>query len=123
MFRVLSKVSTPLSRAVPKLQVNPLMNRFSTRVLSIRKPLFSQPLRRFTEEVGEGDREIGTVKWFDASKGYGFVYREDGKGELFVHFSAIQGDGYRCLEEGQRVEFTVAHGHKGQIADDVLVLL
>ena len=52
------------------------------------------------------ERIIGTVKWFNGSKGYGFIEREGGP-DVFVHFSAIQGDGYRNLEEGQRVELTV----------------
>lgn len=51
----------------------------------------------------------GTVKWFNSEKGYGFIAREDG-GDVFVHYSAIQGDGYRSLEEGQRDEFDVGRG-------------
>ena len=58
------------------------------------------------------ERVIGTVKWFNGSKGYGFISREGGP-DVFVHFSAIQGDGFRNLEEGQRVEFTVEKGPKG----------
>jgi CspA family cold shock protein len=57
----------------------------------------------------------GTVKWFNADKGFGFISREGGD-DVFVHFSAIQGDGYRSLEEGQRVEFDVAPGRKGEEA-------
>ena len=57
----------------------------------------------------------GTVKWFNAEKGYGFIEREDGD-DVFVHYSAIQKDGYRTLEEGQRVEFDVAPGKKGESA-------
>lgn len=64
------------------------------------------------------DRVTGTVKWFNATKGYGFIEREDGK-DVFVHFSAINGSGYRSLEEGQRVEFTVTEGQKGPQAEDV----
>jgi len=60
----------------------------------------------------------GTVKWFNAEKGYGFIERE-GASDLFVHFSAIQGDGYRSLNEGQRVEFDVAPGRKGEEAQNV----
>jgi cold shock protein len=60
----------------------------------------------------------GTVKWFNADKGYGFISREGGE-DVFVHFSAIQGDGYRTLEEGQRVEFDVAPGRKGEEAQNV----
>lgn len=60
----------------------------------------------------------GTVKWFNAEKGFGFIARE-GEDDVFVHFSAIQGDGYRTLEEGQRVEFDVGPGRKGEEAQNV----
>ena len=65
-------------------------------------------------------RETGTVKWFNNSKGYGFIQRENGS-DVFVHYRAIRGDGYRSLEEGQRVEFTVTQGQKGLQAEDVSV--
>lgn len=65
------------------------------------------------------DREIGTVKWFNNTKGYGFISRDDGD-DVFVHFSAIRAEGYRTLEEGQRVEFTVVEGDKGPQAQDVV---
>ena len=64
------------------------------------------------------DRETGVVKWFNASKGFGFIERENGN-DVFVHYSAISGEGYRSLEEGQRVEFTVVQGQKGPQAQDV----
>ena len=67
------------------------------------------------------ERETGTVKWFNASKGYGFVTRDEG-GDIFVHYTAIQGNGYRSLDEGQRVEFTVGQGKKGLQAQDVTLL-
>jgi CspA family cold shock protein len=67
------------------------------------------------------ERIVGTVKWFNAAKGYGFIERE-GDDDVFVHFSAIQGNGYRNLEEGQRVEFDVARGPKGLQAANVVVL-
>jgi CspA family cold shock protein len=60
----------------------------------------------------------GTVKWFNAEKGFGFIEREDGD-DLFVHYSAIQTSGYRTLEEGQRVEFDVGPGKKGEEAQNV----
>ena len=63
----------------------------------------------------------GTVKWFNASKGYGFIERAEGD-DVFVHFNAIVGDGYRNLEEGQRVEFNIAQGQKGPQAEDVVVI-
>jgi len=62
--------------------------------------------------------EQGTVKWFNAEKGYGFISRENGD-DVFVHFSAIQGSGYRSLEEGQRVTFDVVQGPKGLQAENV----
>mgnify|MGYP003983970323 CR=1 FL=1 len=65
------------------------------------------------------ERITGTVKWFNGSKGYGFIEREGGK-DVFVHYSAIRGDGYRNLEEGQEVEFTVEEGDKGPQAADVV---
>jgi CspA family cold shock protein len=66
-------------------------------------------------------REKGTVKWFNNEKGFGFIEREQG-GDVFVHFKAITGDGYRSLVEGQRVEFTVTQGQKGLQAEDVTVV-
>ncbi len=62
---------------------------------------------------------LGTVKWFNAEKGYGFITREDGEGDVFVHFSAILGDGFRTLEEGQKVTFEVVDGDKGPQAQNV----
>ncbi len=67
------------------------------------------------------EKEQGTVKWFNGSKGYGFIQRESGD-DVFVHFNAIIGEGYRNLEEGQRVEFTVTQGQKGPQAENVVVL-
>lgn len=66
------------------------------------------------------ERETGTVKWFNSSKGYGFIQRQNGE-DVFVHFQSIVGDGYRSLEEGQKVEFTVAKGQKGLQAQEVKV--
>ena len=63
-------------------------------------------------------REKGTVKWFNAAKGYGFIQRESGE-DVFVHFSAIQSEGYRSLEEGSKVEFEVTQGPKGLQAANV----
>jgi len=65
------------------------------------------------------ERIIGTVKWFNGSKGYGFIQRDNGA-DVFVHYSAIKGDGFKNLEEGQRVEFTVVEGQKGPQASDVI---
>ena len=67
------------------------------------------------------ERIVGTVKWFNGSKGYGFLAQEGGE-DVFVHFSAIQGEGYRNLEEGQKVEFSITKGPKGLQAADVKVV-
>lgn len=64
-------------------------------------------------------RIVGTVKWFNAGKGYGFLEQEDGE-DVFVHYSAIQSDGYRTLNEGQRVEFDIERGPKGLQASNVV---
>lgn len=67
------------------------------------------------------DRRTGTVKWFNGSKGYGFISQENGP-DVFVHFSAIQMDGYKNLNEGQKVEFSVEPREKGLQAVNVVVL-
>ena len=67
------------------------------------------------------ERIVGTVKWFNSSKGYGFLSREGGP-DVFVHFSAIQSQGYRSLTEGQKVEFTVEKGPKGLQASNVVLI-
>lgn len=72
---------------------------------------------RAVEKVGAG-QEVGTVKWFNAAKGFGFITRENGD-DVFVHFRSIQGKGHRSLGEGQRVVFSVAEGDKGLQAVDV----
>jgi len=67
------------------------------------------------------ERMRGTVKWFNAVKGYGFIGRDDGD-DVFVHFSAIQAEGYRKLEAGQQVEFDIESGTKGLQAADVVIV-
>ena len=62
----------------------------------------------------------GTVKWFSDSKGFGFIAREEGEGDVFVHHTAIQMDGFRTLREGDRVEFEIVQGPKGPQANNVL---
>ena len=64
------------------------------------------------------ERETGTVKWFNDQKGYGFISRDTG-GDVFVHYSALEGQGFRSLAEGQRVEFAVEQGQKGPAAVNV----
>lgn len=67
------------------------------------------------------ERTRGTVKWFNGEKGYGFISQENGP-DLFVHYSAIQGAGYRSLNEGDIVEFEITDGRKGKQASDVIVI-
>jgi CspA family cold shock protein len=65
--------------------------------------------------------EQGIVKWFNDGKGYGFISRQNGGGDVFVHFSAIQSNGFRSLQEGQAVQFVVTNGPKGLQAENVQV--
>jgi len=65
---------------------------------------------------------IGTVKWFNSEKGYGFITPEDGSKDLFVHFSGIEGEGYKSLNEGQKVEYEPSQGQKGPQASRVRVV-
>lgn len=65
--------------------------------------------------------QTGTVKWFNAEKGFGFIEVEGG-GDVFAHFSAIQGEGFKSLEEGQRVEFNVVEGNRGPQAENIVKL-
>ena len=67
------------------------------------------------------EKEQGIVKWFNGSKGYGFIERDSGE-DVFVHFSAMVGDGFRTLDEGQRVEFIVTQGEKGPQAQEVVAI-
>ena len=67
------------------------------------------------------NRTSGTVKWFNDEKGYGFITPADGSNDLFVHFKAIQSDGFKSLKEGQKVTFVAAKGQKGMQAEEVRV--
>src|SRR5215831_2030763 len=73
------------------------------------------------QQIGKNIMEQGTVKWFNAAKGFGFISRQCGE-DVFVHFSAIKSSGYRSLQEGQAVEFSVTKGAKGWQAENVRVL-
>jgi CspA family cold shock protein len=92
-------------------------------VPSVTKPtLFNKKF--FLERIKDrkmSERVKGTVKWFNGTKGYGFLAREEGP-DVFVHYSAINHEGFRTLEEGQAVEFTIETGQKGPQAADVVVL-
>jgi cold shock protein len=76
-------------------------------------------LRANSEQGNAVSKEQGVVKWFNASKGFGFIQRQSGE-DVFVHFSAIQSDGYKSLNEGQKVEFEVKQGPKGLQAENVV---
>ena len=80
----------------------------------------ADPTQQSSDAGSRSGGEVGTVKWFDSSKGFGFITRDSGE-DLFVHFTAIQGSGYRTLEEGQKVEFNVGAGQKGPVAQEVKV--
>ena len=67
-------------------------------------------------------RTVGTVKWFNNSKGFGFITPEEGERDCFVHHSAIQGEGFKSLNEGERVEFDLVDGQKGPAAENVMKL-
>jgi len=67
------------------------------------------------------ERIVGTVKWFNSGKGYGFIEREGGP-DVFVHFSSIQAEGFRSLEQGQKVEFSIEQGQKGPQAANVTIV-
>jgi CspA family cold shock protein len=74
------------------------------------------------KEVSMSNKMTGLVKWFDAGKGFGFISPADGSKDVFVHFSAIQGNDYKTLDEGQQVEFTVENGAKGPAAANVTAM-
>lgn len=65
---------------------------------------------------------FGRVKWFNPEKGYGFIEREDGEGDVFVHYTAIQGEGFRTLDQGERVKFDIVDGSRGPQAANVTKL-
>jgi cold shock protein len=75
----------------------------------------------FQEFCAMAERITGVVKWFNADKGYGFITQETGP-DVFVHYSAVQGSGFRSLEEGERVEFEITEGQKGKQASNVIRL-
>ncbi|TLP72503.1 cold-shock protein [Pseudomonas nitroreducens] len=87
-------------------------------IASLNKPSTSIAIETFAGV----DRETGTVKWFNTSKGFGFISRDSGE-DIFVHFRAIRGEGHRILIEGQRVEFSVVQRDKGLQAEDVIAAL
>ena len=81
---------------------------------------FRRPTSSTSVTATEESRELGTVKWFNANKGFGFITRDSGE-DVFVHFRSIRGKGHRVLRDGQRVDFLVSEGNKGLQAEDVAV--
>lgn len=77
---------------------------------------------RTSSGILDSATQTGTVKWFNEAKGYGFLSRDDGGKDVFVHFSAIAGEGFKTLAEGARVEFEVEQGQKGPQAGNVTVI-
>jgi CspA family cold shock protein len=74
------------------------------------------------ERKGSKMRVVGTVKWFNDEKGFGFITRDDGEKDVFCHHSAIQGEGFKSLAEGARVEFDVVDGQKGPAAENLVTI-
>ena len=74
------------------------------------------------ERKGSSMRLAGSVKWFNDEKGFGFITRDDGEKDVFCHHSAIQGEGFKSLSEGMRVEFDVVQGQKGPAAENLITL-
>lgn len=85
------------------------------------KPAARTPRKASVGVAASTAKETGSVKWFSASKGFGFITRDNGE-DIFVHFRSISGNGHRILREGQRVEFEVTEGSKGLQAEDVVAL-
>jgi len=98
-------MATPRRRADPVTTLKPGHNPVTGVIFAIKVHSMSQV--------------TGTVKWFNETKGYGFIEQEGGP-DVFVHFSAIQGDGFKTLQDGQKVQFTVATGQKGPQAENVV---
>ncbi len=83
--------------------------------------IFLRISRLFLKEIYMSQQQTGTVKWFNESKGFGFIQRENGS-DLFVHFRSISGQGFKSLTEGQRVSFIEVSGQKGPQAENVVIL-
>jgi CspA family cold shock protein len=96
-----------------------LSSHFCVFTVSVRDPLRSPDSRKTQRKQEPVAQYKGKVKWFNNAKGYGFIGREDGP-DVFVHYSAIQLDGYKSLKEGDDVEFDIVQGQKGPQADAVI---
>ncbi len=113
------------SRHLPILSLALFVLIFVTARIAAGKSGTAKPRREHAQKPAhnpenDGPREGGNVKWFNASKGFGFITRDSGD-DVFVHFRSIRGDGHRVLYDGQRVEFFVSQGDKGLQAEDVAV--
>jgi cold shock protein len=97
----------------------PLVDKHTGNYPNIYVSGFFLPNNHRMESFRMSDRLMGTVKWFNATKGYGFIGRDEGE-DVFVHFSAVEMEGYRRLKEGQKVEFSVEQGPKGLQAANVI---
>ena len=107
-----------LTPAYAKLWAVSFISIFIASVLSVKLSSSKSTKSTRSDTVISGDQERGTVKWFNAAKGFGFITRENGE-DVFVHFRSIQGKGHRSLGEGQAVIFSVTEGDKGLQAVDV----
>ena len=108
----------PISRATGRILLSPGKTRLNSKSPADAR---EGTIRRSKGEKSKGDKKgmsTGTVKWFNDSKGYGFITPDDGE-DIFVHFSEIVGDGFRSLTEGMKVEFEVTDGPKGKKASNV----
>jgi CspA family cold shock protein len=86
------------------------------------KPAVVEFSRRERKKVRNAEMATGTVKWFNNEKGFGFIAPDDGSADVFAHFSAIGGNGYKSLEENQKVEFEITEGRKGPQAENIVVI-
>src|SRR5262245_25270780 len=120
---VLALIATLIELAI---RVPPAVAYFSIALLAAIVTLLipsrsSARPRSTSSAASTSGKETGNVKWFSASKGFGFITRDNGE-DIFVHFRSISGNGHRILREGQRVEFAVTEGSKGLQAEDVVAL-
>ncbi len=104
----------------PAILVTIFIVSFSSALLALRtsKPRARRQVDENRTPYNQSKRESGSVKWFNASKGFGFITRDSGD-DIFVHFRSIRGEGHRVLHDGQRVEFAISEGDKGLQAEDV----
>ena len=107
-----------------RMPLDPISTEYVSLSFAIERlmPGFVSLPARFMRGDKERNMATGTVKWFNAEKGYGFITPEDGSKDLFVHFSGIEGEGYKSLNEGQKVEYEASQGQKGPQASRVRVV-